>query len=60
MEKPIQYSIDRTKTFRKSVVIFKHEGHVSYPIMYLQKPKHVSHEEFEWFLNNMQISIKQN
>ena len=60
MTKITSYSIDRTKTFRKSVVIFKHEGNVSYPIMYLQKPKNLSHEDFEWFLNNMQISINQN
>ena len=53
-----KYYLDKTKTWRKSVVVFKKEGVCSTPIIYISKPKHVTNEEFDKFINNMQIIVQ--
>lgn len=58
MAKQIEYYIDRSKTVRKSVIIYKVEGNVHSPIMYLKKPKWRTDEEFNEFLDNMQMMVK--
>jgi len=61
MEKQIEYYIDRSKSsksIRKSVIIYEVKGNVHSPIMYLQKPKWRTDEEFNEFLDNMQIMVK--
>lgn len=57
MKQP-EYYIDRSKSVRKSVIIYKVEGSVHSPIMYLQKPKWRTDEEFNEFLDNMQMMVK--
>jgi hypothetical protein len=58
MEKQIEYYIDRSKSIRKSVIIYEVKGNVHSPIMYLQKPKWRTDEEFNEFLDNMQMMVK--
>jgi len=58
MEKQIEYYIDRSKSIRKSVIVYRIEGSVHSPIMYLQKPKWRTDEEFNEFLDNMQMMVK--
>jgi hypothetical protein len=58
MEKQIEYYIDRSKSIRKAVIIYRIEGSVHSPIMYLQKPKWRTDEEFNEFLDNMQMMVK--
>lgn len=51
-QKEIHLSIDKSKTFRKSVIIFKKiEPNTSVPLAYISKPKHISQEEFDNFLD---------
>jgi len=50
-----KYYIDRSKQIRKSVIIYEIDGSVHSPIMYLQKPKWVSQEKFDKFLDGMLI-----
>lgn len=52
------YYIDRSKSIRKSVIIYEINGGVHSPIMYIQKPKYRTDKEFEDYLNRMQIMIK--
>lgn len=53
-----KYYIDKTKTFRKSIVVFEKHGVSSIPILYISKPKNVEQKDFEEFINKMQITIK--
>lgn len=56
-QKEIHLSIDKSKTFRKSVIIFKYIGpNISVPLAYISKPKHISQEEFDRFLDLFFIS----
>lgn len=57
MEK-VSYYIDRSKSIRKSVIIYEIKGSVHSPIMYIQKPKWRTEKEFEEYLDRMQIMIK--
>ena len=58
MSKVREYYIDKSKTIRKSIIIYRDMGSVHSPIMYLSKPKWVSQEEFDAFVDNMTISVK--
>jgi len=58
MSKVREYYIDKSKTIRKSIIIYRDMGSVHSPIMYLPKPKWVSQEEFDAFVDNMTISVK--
>jgi hypothetical protein len=58
MSKVREYYIDKSKTIRKSIIIYRDMGSVHSPIMYLQKPKWVSQEEFDAFVDNMTIAVK--
>lgn len=53
-----KYYIDKTKTWRKSIIVFKKEGVYSIPMLYISKPKHVKQKDFEDFINKMQIVIE--
>jgi hypothetical protein len=51
-QEEVHLSIDKSKTFRKSVIIFKKiEPSTSVPLAYISKPKHISQEEFDKFLD---------
>ena len=52
-----RYYIDKSRSIRKSVIIYEISGSVHSPIMYLQKPKWVSQERFEKFLEDMVIMV---
>jgi len=54
----VTYFLDKTKEFRKSIVLFKQVGNVCSPVMYISKPKHVSQEEFDELFNKIQITVK--
>ena len=54
------YFIDRSKSIRKSVIIFKEVGNVASPIMYIKKPKWLSEKDFNDYMDAMQISINLN
>lgn len=60
MKEKESYYIDRGKSFRKSIIIFKQVGNVASPIMYIQKPKWVSEKDFNDYMDRMQISINLN
>jgi hypothetical protein len=53
----VKYYIDKSRSIRKSVIIYKVDGSVHSPVMYLQKPKWISEREFDNFLKKVQISI---
>ena len=53
-----KYYIDKSKTIRKSIIIYENKGSVHTPIIYVSKPKYVTQDEFDKFINNMQITIK--
>ena len=54
----MEYYIDKSKSIRKSVIVYKINGCVHSPIMYIQKPKYVTEDEFNDYLNRIQIMIK--
>lgn len=51
------YSIDNSKSIRKSVVVWGSEGNISYPIMYISKPKHINQEDFDRMIEKMELLI---
>lgn len=53
----VKYYIDKSRSIRKSVIIYKVDGSVHSPVMYLQKPRWISKGEFDKFLDKVQISI---
>jgi hypothetical protein len=57
-EKQPEYYIDKSKSIRKSIIIYRIKGSVHSPIMYISKPKFITENEFNDFINNMQIFIK--
>lgn len=54
----MEYYIDKSKSIRKSIIIYEVKGSIHSPIMYIQKPRWVSNEEFGNFIDRMQIMIK--
>ena len=54
----IEYFIDKSKSFRKSVILFQMKGNVASPLLYINKPKHINEEEFNKILDRIQIYIK--
>ena len=53
-----KYYIDKSKTIRKSIIIYENKGTVHSPIIYISKPKYVTQDEFDKFINNIQIIVK--
>lgn len=53
-----EFYIDRSMSIRKAVIIYQVKGSIHSPIMYLKKPKWVSNDDFNDFLDKMQIQIK--
>lgn len=54
----VEFYLDRTGSIRKSVIIYRVEGSVHSPIMYISKPKWRTEEEFSDLLDRMEIMIK--
>jgi hypothetical protein len=52
-----QYVFDRTRSMRKSIILWKGVNNEFTPVMYMTRPKNVSKAEFEELLNRMRISI---
>jgi hypothetical protein len=64
----ITYSIDKTREFAKSIVIWgeiRYErdfGLIGYrmePLIYLQKPKWLSEESFEKIISGIELNLKE-
>lgn len=53
-----EFYIDRSKSIRKSVIIYHINGSVHSPVVYLSKPKWITDEDFNDLLDRMQIMIK--
>jgi hypothetical protein len=53
-----EYYIDRSKSVRKSVIIYQIKGSVHSPVVYLSKPKWIKDDDFNDLLDRMQILIK--
>jgi hypothetical protein len=53
-----EYYIDRSKSIRKSVIIYHIDGSVHSPVVYLSKPKWIKEDDFNDLLDRMQIMIK--
>lgn len=54
----VTYFFDRSKQFRKSIILFKQVGSTCSPVMYMSKPKYLSNEEFDKLFSSMEIKIK--
>lgn len=52
-----QYVFDRTRSMRKSIILWKGVDNEYTPVMYMTRPKNVSKQEFEELLDRMRISI---
>lgn len=52
------YYIDRSKSVRKSVIIYQIKGSVHSPVVYLSKPKWIEDDEFNDLLDRMNIFFK--
>lgn len=53
-----EYYIDRSKSVRKSVIIYQIKESVHSPVMYLSKPKWITEDEFNDLMDRMEILIK--
>ena len=53
-----EFYIDRSKSIRKSIIIYQIKGSVHSPVVYLSKPKWITDEDFNDLLDRMQIMIK--
>ena len=53
-----EFYIDRSKSIRKSIIIYQIKGSVHSPVVYLSKPKWINDEEFNDLIDRMQIMIK--
>jgi len=59
--KSFEYDKNRNKLFRiKSAVIWGHSNSTNgiFPMLYISKPKHISQEDYELLLDNLEITIK--
>lgn len=54
-----EYIFDRTRSMRKSIILWKGINNEYTPVMYMTRPKNVSKKEFEELLDRMRISIFQ-
>ena len=53
------YWFDKSRTIRKSIILYKQQDGLATPVMYLSKPRWVSDEEFNEFFNNLEVKVKQ-
>ena len=53
------YWFDKSRTLRKSIILYKQQGGMATPVIYLTKPRWISDEEFMETFNNMKIYISQ-
>jgi len=54
----VEFYIDKSKSIRKSIVIFQVKDNIHFPVMYLKKPKWVTDKEFNDLFDRMEIMIK--
>lgn len=54
-----EYWFDKSRTIRKSIILYKHQDGMSTPVMYITKPKWVTDKEFMETFKSMQIYIAQ-
>ena len=53
------YWFDKSRTLRKSIILYKQQDGMATPVMYLTKPRWLSDEEFMETFNSMKIYISQ-
>ena len=53
------YWFDKSRTIRKSIILYKQQDGMATPVMYLSKPRWVSDEEFNEFFNNLEVKVNQ-
>lgn len=53
-----RYYIDKSKTIRKSIIVYGVNGGLHSPVMYISKPKWISQEDFDELFSRMEIKIK--
>lgn len=56
----IEFDRNKNKVFGiKSGILwgYSNETNSSFPLLYISKPKHISEEDFEILLNNLEIKI---
>ena len=53
-----EFYIDKSKSIRKSVIIYQVKDNVHYPVMYIKKPKWRTDKEFNDLFDRMEIMIK--
>ncbi len=59
--KSFEYDKNKNKLFGiKSAIIWGHSNRTNgiFPMLYISKPKHISQEDYELLLDNLEISIK--
>lgn len=53
------YWFDKSRTARKSIILYKHQDGIATPVMYMSKPRWISDEDFIEFFSKLEIIIKQ-
>ena len=54
-----RYYIDRSRSIRKSVILYEIRGSLHTPILYISKPRWLTDSEFNETLDRIQILIKE-
>ena len=52
------YWFDKSRTIRKSIILYKQQDGMATPVMYLTKPRWLSDEEFMEFFSKLEIRVK--
>ena len=55
----MKYYIDRSRSIRKSVILYEIRGSLHTPILYISKPRWLTDSEFNETLDRIQILIKE-
>lgn len=53
------YWFDKSKTIRKSIILYKQQDGMATPVMYLSKPRWISEKDFMDFYSKLEIRVKQ-
>ena len=53
------YWFDKSRTIRKSIILYKYQDGIATPVMYMSKPRWISDEDFIEFFSKLEIRIKQ-
>lgn len=53
-----KFTIDTTRSIRKSIVIYGQSGCVAWPVAYISRPKWITQTDFDSFIDALEIRVR--